>query len=643
MRFSHYKRPLFLLLLLWCALIFAFERRTAGVRPAPEPPAGTVSLEGRVAQYPSVSGGLRRFVLDRLSPDTAYDGTVVMAYVREAGGASYGDRVEMDCSLSEPFNYAVPGGLDWREYLAGRGIYAEARCGGLRILEKARFPLGPASRLRDRTLEVFEKNFSPDRASVLSGMVLGEKKKISEELKREFQDSGAMHLLVASGSNVGFVTFLVYFVCSRLGVGKRCSGLAAAALSGFYVLAAGLDAPLVRGYLMFTAALAAYLLDRDPGVFQGLVIACFVILIFDRTALFDAGFQMSFTASYGITVGMALWDGLVPFKGPGRYLARVLMVSAFAQAGLYPLMAAYFHRISLVSILSNVLLVPLSGVIMGLGFAALTTSWQPLLFQAVKLLTDAALGLFLSLLKFFASFRYSSVAVVPPSVPELAGSMALALVLLHAPLLGFRRPRLYALAVLPALALLAARVTPEKSLVSAFSDRDTDSVVLRHGGSGLFIFNPGISGEKLAGAALYYGRRKAEGVFVSSLSRRDWSGLAVLAGTMEIGRVFVPYGVRSAELGTVLDGLSAAGIRVERVWPGDRITFPGLEVRAVRRAGRSGSAGYTGLGERLDWEISAGGFRVSVLAGGSRISAARPPGKERVLEVPAGRTAELEL
>ena len=77
-----------------------------------------------------------------------------------------------------------------------------------------------------------------------------------------------MHLLVASGSNVGFITFLVYFLCSKLKIGKifRPPGLACA---GFYVLVAGLEAPLVRGYVMYSAALAGYLLDRDSGVFRG--------------------------------------------------------------------------------------------------------------------------------------------------------------------------------------------------------------------------------------------------------------------------------------------------------------------------------------------------------------------------------------
>ncbi len=648
MRFSHYRRPLFLLLVCWAAGIVAlrYMRPEDARRSGPFPPF-PVRVEGRVAQYPVLSGGRWRFVLDKLSSPGA--GTAVMAYASDLGGASYGDRVAFTAGLGEPFNYAVPGNLDWRGYLAERGIYAEARGDRLEIVKKAPFPLGVASRVRARTLEIFEKNFNPEQSSVLAGMVLGEKKSVSDELRAAFQDSGAMHLLVASGSNVGFVTFLVFFFCTRLGIRKKYSGPAAMACAGFYVLAAGLEAPLVRGYLMFSALLAGYLLDRDSGVFQGLVIACFAILILDPAALFDASFQMSFIASFGITVGMTLWDGLMPLRGPALYVSRLLLVSFFAQAGLYPLMALYFHKISLVSILSNVLLVPLSGIIMGLGFSALLVSWQPAMFAAVRILTEFALEVFIWLLKMFAAFKYSSVLVSPPSGLMLAAFLALVLVLLHAPLLGFRRARLYAFAAVPLLAVSAAWLMPRKNLVSAFSGQDTRSVILRYGGNGLFLFNPGISGSKLANAALFYGSREVEAAFVSTLSRRDWRGLDELSKLIKIKRVVVPYGARPPELAEALQKMAAGGTTIERAWPGDTLFLCGLEVRPRRSAAgaaRPGPDGYSGDGrlEGLDWAVRASGFEVLVLDGGSRVSVAgSASGRTRVLDNRPGKASEMVM
>ena len=650
MRFSYYKRPLFLLLMCWLAGILAFRiYGAAGASCDPGPlPAYGVRVEGRIAQYPAHSRGSWRFILEASALDGEAADISFMVYARDMGGASYDDKVVFTAGLAAPFNFAIPGNLDWRGYLAERGIIAEARVDRLEILQKAPFIIRRAAAFRANALKIFDENFTADRASVMAGIVLGEKKNVSDELKTAFQDSGAMHLLVASGSNVGFVTFVVYFLCSHLKIRKKYSGLLALLCAGFYVLAAGLEAPLVRGYIMFLAALGGYLLDRDSGIFQGLIIACLAILLTDPSALFDAGFRMSFIASYGITAGMTLWDGLIRLKGPLRSLSRVLMVSFFAQVGLYPLMALYFHKISLISIVSNVLLVPASGIIMGLGFVTLISSWSGILVTFVSSLTGYGAGAFIWLVKAFAAFRYSYVLVSPPSAITLAAFFVFVFILLHAPLIGFGKRRLYMLAAVPLFTILAAGFLPVKSLVSVFSDSDTRSVAVRHGGDGLFLFNPGINGRKLSNCVLHYGFRSVEGVFISTLARRDWGGLGELAGQMKIKKVALPYGALPEELSEIMSALAGAGTRIERVWPQDRILFKGLEIRPDWGSGKDAvpeTAGYTGRDpeEGLDWSLEVPEFAVRVMADGSRVAVRRGDGEERILKNRAGEAMELEL
>ncbi len=650
MRFSYYKRPLFLLLMFWVACILAFRiySPACASRAQGPLPASGVRVEGRVAQYPVHSRGSWRFILEASAVEGEAADISFMVYARDMGGASYGDKVAFTAGLAEPFNYAIPGNLDWRGYLAGQGITVEARADRLAILKKAPFIIRHAAAFRANALKIFDENFTADRASVLAGIVLGEKKSVSDELKTAFQDSGAMHLLVASGSNVGFVTFLVYFLCSKLKIRKTYSGLLALLFAGFYVLAAGLEAPLVRGYIMFLAALGGYLLDRDSGVFQGLIIACLAILLIEPAALFDAGFRMSFIASYGITAGMTLWDGLIRLKGPARALSRVIMVSFFAQAGLYPLMALYFHKISLISIASNVLLVPASGIIMGLGFVTLLSSWSGVLAAFVTSLTGAGAGAFIWLVKAFAAFRYSSVLVSPPSAITLTAFFVFVFILLHAPLIGFGKRRLYMLAVVPLLTIFAAGFLPVKSLVSVFSDSDTRSVAVRHGSAGLFLFNPGINGRKLSNCVLYYGFRSVEGVFISTLARRDWGGLGELAAQVKIKKVALPYGALPEELREIMGVLAGAGTRIERVWPQDRILIGELEIRPDWGSGQDPdreTPGYTGRGteEGLDWHLEGPKFEVRVLADGARVAVRHGAGEERLLKNRAGEAMELEL
>ncbi|OGS12274.1 MAG: hypothetical protein A2285_01830 [Elusimicrobia bacterium RIFOXYA12_FULL_57_11] len=645
MLFSYYRRPLLLLLLSYVAAIIFF--RGFFLKP-PEPPpfalprAG-VLVEGRVGGYPAFSRGRWRFELDAARIYRKPSATGLVVYAGDMGGASYGDRVEFLAGLYAPAGSASPGGLDWADFLARRGIAAEARTVKLEVIKPANPVIRLARALRARVLDTFEKNLAPEAAAVMGGVVIGEKKNITPALKAAFQDSGAMHLLVASGSNVGFVVVVVYFLCSRLGLRRKYSGLAAMLLAGLYVLTSGLDAPLVRAYLMFSAGLWSFILRRDTGAFHSLTVAALVILAASPRALFDVSFQMSFLAAYGLMAGMAVWKNRLNSgfkrvveagaaacgcKVPAGVenltvrFADLLLISFFAQLFLYPLLALYFHKISVVSLLSNVVLVPASGLAMALGFLMAAFSGAGFIFRFFCWGGAVFMDGFIRTVKFFAALPFSSFTVAEPSAWGVAGFYILAFALLHAPLFGFKSPRLYAcaalgLAVMAAGPLTAARSGgPLKYQVTLFGDSNTSCALLRLPAGGLFLVNPGVSGKKLADAVFAGGQRRLEGVALTSLEEKNFSGLAELSRLAGVGRVLLPYGPAPADLLALLGELKKSGTVIEKLWPGE--TAAGMPLTARWPAD---ARGYNGRGDLWDWEfgpilIENGGESASRLCAG---------------------------
>jgi competence protein ComEC len=608
MLLSYYRRPLFLTLLLYAGGIVLF--RDFFVSP-PDPlpfalPRAGVLLEGRVADYPAAVPGGARFTLETSKVYGRPFKTGLMVYARSLGRASYGDKVSLLADLEAPRGAEAPGGLDWAGYLLDRGITAQARAAGLEVEGRANVFILLARKFRYGAMRAFDAGLPPEAAAVLGGVVLGEKKSVPRDLKTAFQDSGAMHLLVASGSNVGFVVAVVYFLAARAGLKRKYAGLAALLAAGFYVTAAGLDSPLVRAYLMFSAGLCAWLLKREAGAFHALTAACLLILLASPRYLFDVGFQMSFLAAYGLIVGMALWGVYVKKGGLPGYAAGLFLMSFFAQLGLYPLLAVYFHKISLVSLVSNMVLVPASGVAMGLGFLLAAFSGAGTLFRALALASGVFMAAFIKAVRFFAELPFSSVNVPAPSAWAVAGFFIMALALLHAPLLGFRRRRFY-LAVLSGLAVMAVgpltrvQASAERRACGAllFGDSNTATALLRAPSGGLYLLNPGINGAKLAGAVYDLGSRTLEAVMLSSLEEKNYSGLPELAGLVKVKRVFVPYGPRPAALRKILAGLEASGARVAAVWPGEE-----PEAGASLRCGWDGAApGYAGAADRYWWSV----------------------------------------
>lgn len=605
MLLSHYRRPLFLLLLAYAAAIALLRGFFAGP-PAPPPfglPRSGVPAEGRVAAYPASGPGGERFPLEEVSLYGRPYAGGLMVYAPNGSPASYGDRVSFLADLETPPAASAPGALDWAGYLAGRGIAVQARARDLDVVAGAGPVIKLARRLRYGALEAFEKGLGPEAAAVLGGVVLGEKRAVPPDLKLAFQDSGAMHLLVASGSNVGFVVAVVYLLGSALGLRRRWAGLAALVLSGLYVLAAGFDAPLTRAYLMFAAGLLAFLARREPGAFHALTAAGLVILLLSPGALFDAGFQMSFLAAYGLTVGMGLWGRYLP-RGPAGKAAGLLLVSFFAQLGLYPLLAAYFHKVSLVSLVSNMALVPAAGVLMGLGFLLAAAAGVPWLFKPLAFAAGLALKAFIGTVKFFAALPFASLTVAEPSGWFAAGYAVLAFALLHAPLLGFRRPRLYAAAAaglaLAAVGPLKARLAGPASGPEAllFGSGGARCVLVRAPKGEIYIVNPGAGGRKLADAVLGRGSATVEAVLLTSLEERNYRGLAELGALVRVRRVLLPYGQRPAALERALAGLRAGGSEIARLWPGE----PGPAGASCSWDGFS--PGYAGSGDRFGWTVA---------------------------------------
>ncbi|OGR42377.1 MAG: hypothetical protein A2X35_01345 [Elusimicrobia bacterium GWA2_61_42] len=631
MLFSYYRRPLFLLLLVYAGglvLFRGFFLKPPEKLPFPLPRAGAL-VEGRVAEYPASVPGGARFTLETEKVYGRPLKTGLMVYARAPLAASYGDKVSLLADLEPPPGAAVPGSLDWGEYLLARGVTAQARAREIEVTARANYFIRLARGFRYKAMGSYEAGLPAEAAAVLGGVVLGEKKSVPPALKAAFQDSGAMHLLVASGSNVGFVVGVVYFLCSRLGLKRKYSGLAALALAGFYVTAAGLDSPLVRAYLMFSAGLCAWLLNREAGAFHALTAACLAILLLSPRYLFDAGFQMSFLAAYGLIVGMALWGGYARRGGLAGYAAGLFLMSFFAQLGLYPLLALYFHKISLVSLVSNMLLVPASGVAMALGFLLAAFSWAGPVFKGLAFVTGKFMAAFISAVRFFADLPFSSVSVGVPSTWVIAGFFLLALALLHGPLLGFKRRRFY-LAALAGLAVMAVGPLTRAQAVAGrqayqaalFGDYNTSSALVQAPAGGLYLLNPGLNGAKLAASVFDRGARSLEAVLLSSAEEKNYSGLEELAGLVEIKRVFVPYGPRPEGFRRLLAGLEAGGARVTALWPGEAAEA-GIKIAC----GWDGGRGYTGAGDRYWWSIGA----VTVSREGKyAVAAGVAPGAEAV-------------
>ncbi|MBI4064410.1 MAG: ComEC/Rec2 family competence protein [Elusimicrobia bacterium] len=324
--------------------------------------------------------------------------------------------------LAAPTDGRFPGGFSWKEYLADHGASGQLLIDRPEDLKIEAVPSGfegALGRLRARLAFRLKEAFpDPEVSALLAGLVLGDKRFLDAAIKEDFIAAGVMHLLVVSGLHVAlWGAFLLLLLKNWLGLPRQW--FLTLALFGTWTFAVfiGITPPVIRAALMFSFILLVPLVKRETAPLSRLFLAALILLAIKPAWLFDPSFLLSFMSTFGILYG---WEFIGRHPGSliwkRQFWFRVLAVpgltSLFAWIAILPLSAYFFHQISLVALLSNLILIPFSGVILGAGVFWLTVvGWAPILDSLMTAGVAALAKAFLWLVGVFAHFNWASLSV----------------------------------------------------------------------------------------------------------------------------------------------------------------------------------------------------------------------------------------
>ena len=130
----------------------------------------------------------------------------------------------------------------------------------------------------------------------------------------------------------------------------------------------GFSPSVVRAVIMAIIVLIGQILYRETDIITSLSFAAVILLVFSPITLFNMGFQLSFAATFSLILFYKHIKKLLSFKFIPKYLTDLLAVTLSAQLGVLPITAFYFNKISLISVFTNIVVVPLTGIITILGF-----------------------------------------------------------------------------------------------------------------------------------------------------------------------------------------------------------------------------------------------------------------------------------
>lgn len=316
-----------------------------------------------------------------------------------------GDEVNFSARLHPPSSVRNPGGFDYGAYLRRQGIAAVASVSGPGRITLVSAPptwsrwtpWRAIERWRDRIRRAAVTTLADPARGIFLGIIIGEQGYLDDDVRDAFMTTGTVHILSISGSHLGLVALLSFWlvkgVCrilpaawllalSRVVTPTRLAAGVTLVLVTFYTLLAGAEVATVRSLVMIAIVMLAVWLGHAHDLLRAVACAALLLVVANPRAVYDISFQLSFVAVAAIALvidararraaeGLLLPQAAV-WEQAGAWLWDYLRLTGGVTLATLPLVAYHFKQIAWLGLFVNAVVVPLAGAVLvpvGLGSA----------------------------------------------------------------------------------------------------------------------------------------------------------------------------------------------------------------------------------------------------------------------------------
>lgn len=394
-------------------------------------------VQGIVWEEPerSLSAQRLKVKVKMLDSGTADPNFYALVTVRRYPEYKLGDELKVQGILEEPTNY---GDFDYVSYLARDDIFSAM---SFPLVEKIAEDKGSNLRLvLSKVKHSFENKIdvviSEPHAAFLKGLLLGERESLPEDLVENFNRTGTTHIVALSGYNITIVGRFLIAGLLLLTVPFQISFWLATAAIVLFVILTGASPSVVRAGIMGILVLVAQREGRLYSMTNALALAAAVMIFHNPKILrFDVAFQLSFLATLGLVylsplVGQKIERLALRLRARlrgeneldprfGAFGVKKVVIFPFkqtlietlsAQLAVLPLLIYLFGRVSIISPVTNILVLMAVPYAMAAGFATGIAGflWGPL-SQLLGWTTWILLEYQILVIEFFARIPAASI------------------------------------------------------------------------------------------------------------------------------------------------------------------------------------------------------------------------------------------
>ena len=488
------------------------------------------------------------------------------------------EKTEIRAVLSEP------SGSD-AALLRSKGVILRAEVDGfLSVGDGGRLTL--PEKINSFLAGIFDKTIGGDEADFAGAIFLGNRERVSQKVKLAFRRSGTSHLLALSGLHISVLAVGLEFALKAARVKKKIRIAVSIPVTVMFALITGLSASVLRSAIMLVIYFVAQLIGEEKDSLTSLFAALALIITFRRYAVWDAGLWMSFSA----TLGLILFsDRLLPhfapmtrktysrakkfFRAGVKYVLGLLSATVIATLFTLPVTYLLFGGVSLISPISNLVLVPLSQLLLYLLAMLCVLFRIPIVGTAIAFAAKQLTWLICYLAKLFASPSGVYISLKYPFTPYLiAAAMIFIAVIVFVPKINPRS--IFAVLVGLCVAFTGCvaamyKITENEIYAVAVSERSSDAFGIVYRGRS-FVIDVSTGGFSVPYSAMAetsgYAAGETDTLILTHIHRYHAATIDRLCGYYKIDKLLIPASESASDAEHIINIMKVAednGVPVE--------------------------------------------------------------------------------
>ena len=312
--------------------------------------------EAKVAEETKVAEKTKE--IEEVGNQLAYSGQMkIVAYMSTSEKPILGQDVVLSGVAALPEHATNPGGFDAADYYKAKKIFMFLKdTSYVETGVKKSELLNILQEIKERVASVYDQTYEPKAASVLSAMVLGDKRGLDRDTRNMYQLNGIAHILAISGLHIAILGMTLFEWLRKRTGSYRISGCVAMIVVVFYGIMTGLSGSTSRAVIMMGLVMIGKAKGRSADLLTSAGIASICMAVWNPYVIRDAGFQLSFAAVAGLAVIHPIYVQTFGKKGKLRQAFGVSLSSSLATL---PICVFYYYQFPLYGILLNLLVVPL--------------------------------------------------------------------------------------------------------------------------------------------------------------------------------------------------------------------------------------------------------------------------------------------